>query len=36
MDRGAAYFEKQPAERELTRLKRKAAEMGMQLIPASV
>jgi len=35
VDRGAAYFEKQRAERELTRLKRKAAEMGMQLIPAN-
>src|ERR1039457_5771860 len=35
VDRGAAYFEKQRAERELTRLQRKAAEMGMQLIPAN-
>ena len=35
VDRGAAYFEKKRSERELVGLKRKAAELGMKLIPVS-
>ena len=34
VDRGAAYFEKKRTEREMVSLKRKAAELGMQLVPA--
>ena len=34
VDRGAAYFEKKRKDREMGNLKRKAAEMGMQLVPA--
>jgi transposase len=33
IDRGAAYFEKKRAEREVVSLKRKAAELGMRLVP---
>jgi transposase len=33
VDRGAAYFEKKRTEREMVSLKRKAAELGMQLVP---
>lgn len=35
LDRGAAYFERQRSQRELVGLKRKAAEHGMKLVPAS-
>lgn len=35
VDRGAAHFERKRTERELVALKRKAAELGMQLIAAS-
>ena len=34
VDRGAAYFEKKRTEREMVSLKRKAAKLGMQLVPA--
>ena len=34
VDRGASYFEKKRTEREMVSLKRKAAELGMQLVPA--
>jgi transposase len=33
VDRGAAYFEKKRTEREIIGLTRKAAELGMQLVP---
>jgi transposase len=33
VDRGVAYFEKKRSQRELIGLKRKAAELGMQLVP---
>jgi transposase len=35
VDRGAAYFEAKRTERDMLSLKRKAAQMGMQLVPAS-
>jgi len=35
IDRGAAYFENKRAEREIVGLKRKAAELGMQLVPVA-
>ena len=35
VDRGAMYFEKKRSEREIVGLKRKAAELGMKLVPAS-
>jgi transposase len=35
VDRGAAYFESKRTERELLTLRRKAAELGMQLVAAS-
>jgi hypothetical protein len=35
VDRGAAYFEKKRSEREIVGLKRKAAELGMKLVPVS-
>jgi hypothetical protein len=35
IDRGAAYFEKKRAEREIVGLKRKAAEPGLKLVPAT-
>jgi transposase len=34
VDRGAAYFEKKRTERDMVSLRRKAAELGMQLVPA--
>jgi transposase len=34
VDRGAAYFEKKRTEREVGGLQRKAAELGMRLVPA--
>lgn len=34
-DRGVAYFEKKRSERELVRLQRKAAELGLKLVAAS-
>jgi transposase len=33
VDRGAAYYEKQQQQRDLARLERKAASMGLQLTP---
>lgn len=33
IDRGAAYFEKKRSEREVASLRRKAAELGLQLVP---
>ena len=33
IDRGAAYFENKRTEREIVSLKRKAAELGMELVP---
>ena len=33
VDRGAAYYERKRAERDITHLKRKAAEFGMKLVP---
>ena len=33
VDRGAAYFESKRSDRELVGLKRKAAQLGMQLVP---
>jgi hypothetical protein len=35
VDRGAAYFEAKRTERVLLRLNRKAAQMGMRVVPAS-
>lgn len=35
VDRGVAYFEKKRSEREIVGLKRKAAELGMKLVPVS-
>jgi transposase len=35
VDRGAAHFERKRTDREMVALKRKAAELGMQLIAAS-
>jgi len=35
IDRGAAYFERKRTERDMAILKRKAVELGMQLVPAS-
>ncbi|MBZ5725185.1 MAG: IS110 family transposase [Acidobacteriia bacterium] len=35
IDRGAAYFENKRTLREMVNLKRKAAELGMKLLPAS-
>lgn len=35
VDRGAAYFENKRTERDILLLKRKAAELGMQLVPSS-
>jgi transposase len=34
VDRGVAYFEGKRIEREMARLKRKAAQFGMQVVPA--
>ena len=34
IDRGAAYFENKRSERNMVTLKRKAAELGMHLVPA--
>ena len=34
VDRGAAYFEKKRSEREVITLQRKAAELGLKLVPA--
>lgn len=34
VDRGAAYYERRRAERDVTHLKRRAAELGMKLVPA--
>ena len=35
VDHGAAYFEKKRTEREICSLIRKAAELGMKLVPTS-
>jgi transposase len=35
VDRGAAYFEKKRTEREMVGLQRKAAELGMRLVPVA-
>jgi hypothetical protein len=35
VDRGAAHFEKQQVERSMASLQRKAAQMGMQVVPLS-
>jgi transposase len=35
LDRGAAYFEKKRTEREIGSLTRKAAQLGMKLVPTS-
>ena len=35
VDRGAAYFEKKRTEREFLSLTRKAAQLGMKLVPTS-
>jgi transposase len=35
VDRGAAYYERKRAERDMTYLKRKAAGLGMQLVPTA-
>jgi len=35
VDRGAAYFEHKRTERDMAILKRKAVELGMQLVPAT-
>ena len=35
VDRGAAYFDKKRTEREISSLTRKAAQLGMKLIPTS-
>jgi transposase len=35
VDRGAAYFERKQAEREVMTLQRKAAELGLQLVPVA-
>lgn len=35
IDRGAEYFENKRAEREIRSLRRKAAELGMQLVPVA-
>jgi transposase len=35
VDRGAAYFEEKHSQRDMVRLQRKAAELGMKLVPAS-
>jgi transposase len=35
VDRGAAYFERKQAEREIVALKRKAIELGMKVVPAT-
>lgn len=35
LDRGAAYFEDKRTEREIVGLTRKAAQLGMKLVPAS-
>jgi transposase len=35
VDRGAAYYEGKRAERDMTRLKRRAAELGMKLVPTA-
>ena len=35
IDRGAAHFETKRSQREIVTLKRKAAEMGMRLVPVS-
>ena len=35
VDRGAAYFEKKRSEREMVRLNRKAADLGMKLVPVA-
>jgi hypothetical protein len=34
VDRGAAYFEKKRTERDMVIVRRKAAELGMPLVPA--
>jgi transposase len=35
VDRGAAYYEGQRAQRDLTHLQRKAAELGLKLVPTA-
>jgi transposase len=35
VDRGAAFYEGKRAERDMTHLKRKAAELGMKLVPTA-
>jgi transposase len=35
VDRGAAYFEKKCTERDIVGLTRKAAQLGIKLVPAS-
>jgi hypothetical protein len=35
VDRGAAYYEHKRADRDMTYLKRKAAQLGMKLVPAA-
>ena len=35
VDRGAAYYERKRANRDLTYLKRKAAELSLRLVPAA-
>jgi hypothetical protein len=34
VDRGAAYYEQKRQDRAINQLRRKAAAMGMQLVPA--
>jgi transposase len=36
VDRGSAYYERKRAERDMTHLKRKAAELGMKLVPTAL
>jgi hypothetical protein len=35
VDRGAAYYERKRADRDMTYLKRKAAELGLKLVPTA-
>ena len=35
VDRGAAYYERQRAQRDMTYLKRKGAELGLKLVPTA-
>jgi hypothetical protein len=35
VDRGAAYYERKRADRDMTYLKRKAAQFGLKLVPTA-